>query len=63
MVFSFNRKLKVKFWNKQVLIQELKHEEHIKYSRRSLTLHGSSLHGEKDRQEDLYLEFVSLEYL
>jgi len=45
-----------------VLIQELKHKNHIKYSRRSLSQgieFGSNLHGE-DLQEDLCLAFVSL---
>ena len=49
-----------------MMIQELKLIKHIEYSRRSLAQSikfGSSVLEEEDLQEDLSIEFVSLDLL
>ena len=42
LVFSFNKGFQVMFWSQQGLIQELVHQDHIKYSR-GVQLIGSCL--------------------
>ena len=50
-VFSFNKRLKVKFLKLTSVIQELKDKDHTKYSRRSLA-RNNLIWSSQDEEED-----------